>query len=275
MADKPRAAAAAAAAPLESQKDHKQAPVQGQVSTSEPMVDAMTDDVKMLSISSADGADKLNSEGTPAQRARIAELAAVFKRSEPTVAQLEELGMMMASRSGAPIDPVYREGLIPVFTRFLGHAQLSRSAAFCLANVTGGSSEVQRTVLKSGALMPLLMLMSGDGASKINAIWAFANLLGDEHVRDLITESGLARTAVLDLFKQKLGEQARRPAAWALGNLVRVKSMAQDETVQALVLNLLEAETDPEALLPRIRRRDVQQDVYRQRVGQEGAAAVR
>jgi len=213
------------------------------------MVDAMTDDIKSLSLAPASDSKKPVYVETATQKARISELAAAFKLSRPTKEQMLELGIMLGEQRTAPINAVAREGLISVFVRFLKDEELGRSASFCMANVTSGSAEVQSAVLESGALMTLLSLMVGGcGPLQQNATWAIANLLGEKATSDVILATGAVQMAVSMLFKQKLDVEMRRIASWALCNLTRTESMALDTSVRGIVLNALETEVDGETL---------------------------
>lgn len=134
---------------------------------------------------------------------------------------------LLSVQKNPPISEIIKADLLPIFINFLkndSEPQLQFEAAWVITNITSGTSEQTISVVKEGAVLPLIKLLSSPKDNlKEQSIWALGNIAGDSHSsRDFLLDVG-----ILEPFLDQMNSPNRtsflRNSAWTLSNLCRGK----------------------------------------------------
>eukprot|EP00736_Rhodelphis_marinus_P008353 Rmarinus@m.22846 len=123
-------------------------------------------------------------------------------------------------------------------------AGTKRAAARAISNICSSYNEFKMTVVKKGALPPLLdMVRDEDKALKTQGLWAIANLTTNQKINEQIASSDGCKPLVSCL--SNADETIRRLACTAVANMVLEATMCQELIRHYVLKHLLTLTRDP------------------------------
>jgi len=195
------------------------------VSTPTPSVTGGSpQNVAVLAKMPVEGADRLQS---PTQ------FIAAFQSSDPLdhLRAAHSIRRLLSLEKNPPIDSVIQSGCLPYLVHCLSatdNQKLQFEAAWALTNVASGDSKHTVELVKSGAVRPLLNLLSSPSWEiREQAVWALGNIAGDgAELRDQLLNCG-AMQELINMMHRLLQENVPpslvRNTAWTLSNMYRGK----------------------------------------------------
>jgi len=169
---------------------------------------------------------------------------------------------ILSLEKSPPIDAVINSGCLPYLVKCLGatdNQKLQFEAAWALTNVASGESKHTNALVRSGAVPPLLKLLSSPSWEiREQAVWALGNVAGDGAVlRDQLLQCG-AMTELINMMNRLLQETVPasliRNTAWTLSNMYRGKPSPPLDLVKPglPLLRILLNHTDDEVVIDTI-----------------------
>uniref|UniRef100_A0A914ICB1 Importin subunit alpha n=1 Tax=Globodera rostochiensis TaxID=31243 RepID=A0A914ICB1_GLORO len=140
----------------------------------------------------------------------------------------ESVRRVLSRNKNPPIDKVIALGFPCALVQALSFEddKVQFEAAWCITNIVSGTSEQTMSVVKAGAVAPLLKLcMSPSLKLSEQAVWCVANMAGDgTQLRDLLISEGVL-PVLIGLVERvdSLGLSFVRIVTWAFSNMCRHK----------------------------------------------------
>ena len=135
--------------------------------------------------------------------------------------------MIDFSVSNPPINKVIEYGYVPILVGLLSYpnSRIQFESAWCLTNISSGTSEETKGVAESGAISYLIAIIkdSGDPYIVNQAVWAIGNIIGE----DTAFRDYMWSLDIMDILKYLKNpailesEKDLNCAAWVVSNLCR------------------------------------------------------
>ena len=141
---------------------------------------------------------------------------------------VQKISKILSQQNNPPIDYIINSNLVKSLVKCLElseHSMLQFEATSAITNIASGTSSQTRHVVESGAILPLVKLLSSPVLNLCNqAVWALGNIAGDgAESRDLIVKYGILEP-LLALIQPGIETVFLRNITWTLSNLCRYKN---------------------------------------------------
>ena len=156
---------------------------------------------------------------------------------------VELVSKLLSREKNPPIDQVIEANFVKNLVKCLEFAEqplLQFEAVSALTNIASGSSFQTKYVVESGAIKPLVKLVSSPYRNiSEQAVWALGNISGDgSEMRDLVIAFGLV-DPLLALIQHSTEITFLRKITWVLFNLCRSKNPSYSFGVLQQILQAL------------------------------------
>jgi len=163
--------------------------------------------------------------------------------SEHLLATVKSIRIVLSREKNPPIDDVIKANLVQSMVKNLENSesvQIQFEAAWVLTNIVSGTSLQTKHVVESGAVKPLIKLISSANQNVCEqAICALGNIIGDgPELRDIVIKFGII-DPLLALVRPDTPNEITRNIVWSFLNVCRNKNPAVPMNVLEQILPAL------------------------------------